>query len=146
MSWLDVALGLGPASMIVSGAVLAVIVRHDLQTVSLQLTTAYAAAMLTFMAGVRRGLSFRSERFPTLPKLATTFLYFGLALAALAGVVLDHLQVAASALTIGFAAAMIADPIAATGGDAPFFFRRLRPPQMIVAIIGTTALWLIAGR
>ena len=144
VSRLSIVLGFGPASLIVAGAVTALVASGDGRTFALRLTTIYSAAILTFLAGVRRGLSFRTESGPTLAQLATVFAFFTLALVALFGTITDHLRIAASALVAGFAIAMVVDPVAATRGEAPLFFRRLRPLQMAIATVGALMLSVTA--
>lgn len=104
------------------------------------LCTLWAAAILAFLAGARRGLSFRTEGGPALAQISTMFCLFTLALASLVAVVHAHARLAIGCLLVGFIAVMILDPIAARAGQAPLFFARLRPPQMAIAVISLAAL------
>lgn len=92
----------------------------------------WGAALLIFLAGVRRGLSFFTEGGPRPRQIATAI---GLFVLGLAGLLLP-LQAALVVLIVGFAAIGVLDPRAAPRGEVPAWFARLRPPQMAVALAG----------
>ena len=95
---------------------------------ALPLLRLWAAAILLFLAGVRRGLSFRTEGGPRLSQIAMTLWLFGAGLLSL--LLPPHpslaLQLAA------YASLLALDPLAARAGEAPLYFLRLRPPQMAI--------------
>lgn len=144
ISWLSIVLGFGPVSLIVAAAATSLIIDGRLRPLLVAYTIIFAASILAFIAGVRRGLSFRTEDGPTIAQLGTMFVLFAAALAALFGVQGGHPRSAALALIVGFAIAMVADPLAAKTGEAPMFFARLRPWQMALAVFGAVLLSVAA--
>ena len=98
----------------------------------------WGAAILLFLAGVTRGLSFFTAGGPRPIQLATMGWLF---LLGLAGLMLPPLY-ALAALIVGYGSVALLDPPAARRGEAPAHFARLRPPQMLVAIAGLVALAL----
>ncbi len=99
-------------------------------------TVLWGSALLAFLGGVRRGLSFRTAGGPTFAEIATMFWLFVLALAALAAPVLPALVL----LLVGYASVVALDPPAARHGEAPRFFARLRPVQMSIPIASLLAV------
>lgn len=98
----------------------------------------WGGAVLAFLSGVRRGLSFRTPGGPTLPQLAMFLWLFGAGLLALvlpAGPALG-LMIA------GYASMAVLDPIAAKRHEVPVYFARLRPWQMGLAVAALVALWI----
>ena len=103
----------------------------------MRLCITWSGALLCFLAGVRRGLSFRQEDGPTLAQLATMFCLFTLGVASL----LSPWTIPALLLQLlGFAALAILDPIAARRGEAPRYFQRLRPAQMVIPVLSLLLL------
>lgn len=100
----------------------------------------WAAVLLIFLAGVRRGLSFGTEDGPRPIQLATMLWLFALGVGGLA---LPWIA-AFCALVVGYGSVAILDPKAAARGEVPRHFAKLRPPQMAVALVGLTALLLRA--
>ncbi len=138
--WLSIVFGYGPMLPFVAGAAAAWWLRDDLGDALLYLTILWGCAILLFLSGVRRGVSFRTEGGPTLAQMATMIGLFGLGFVAL---VLAALGLSAAALLLligGFTAVAILDPIAARRGEAPLFFARLRPFQMPIAILSLIAM------
>jgi hypothetical protein len=106
------------------------------------LTLLWGAAILTFLAGVRRGVSFRTEFGPTRAQLAMMMWLFLLGAIALFLVALSDIlggtasdAAAAAMLGVGYASMIVLDPLAARHGEAPLFFERLRPVQMMIPSI-----------
>ena len=112
------------------------------------LGTLYAGAILAFLAGVRRGLSFRTEGGPAPAQLATMASVWLAAFLALACIVHGRAISALVILALSYAVLMILDPIAARAGQAPMFFARLRQPQLFIAVASIVVLlaniWLHA--
>jgi len=100
----------------------------------------WAASILLFLAGVRRGLSFFTEGGPRPAQIATMMWLF---LAGLAGLLLPP-ALALLAAAIGYLSIAILDPLAAKRGEVPAHFATLRPPQMAIFVIGIASLfaWL----
>lgn len=109
---------------------------HDL---TLDLTRLWGSAILLFLSGVRRGLSFRTEGGPTTRQIAMTFWLFGLGLLVL---LLPIDLVGVSLLLIGYLSLAILDPRAARRGEVPLYFARLRPAQMAVPAISLALILL----
>ena len=142
--WLSVVLGYGPMLPFVGGAAAAWLLRGDQRDVLVRLTILYGAAILVFLAGVRRGLSFRTPGGPRFAQIATMLGLFTIGLFALLAEWLDFLAPALAAEAAGYAAMIVLDPIAAKRGEAPLFFSRLRPTQLPIALIGLLGLlWLV---
>jgi hypothetical protein len=97
----------------------------------------WGGALLLFFAGVRRGLSFRTEGGPRLRQLIVFALLFCTGLFVLILPVATALVVVAGAL----AALALEDVGAATRGEAPLYFRRLRPAQMTFAVASVLLCW-----
>lgn len=139
-------LGYGPASVIALNALAVWLAPAAIRPALAQLTIVWAAAILVFLGGVRRGLSFRTEGGPTTSELVATFVYFGLGFCALLLLLLGQVAPSVGLLFVGYAAAIVAEPRAARAGHAPLFFERLRPTQMLIAAVGLgvlfAALWL----
>ena len=139
--WLSIVLGYGPMLPIVLGAAVVWVFTGALRTEAIGLTMIWASAILAFLAGVRRGLSFRTEGGPAVAQIATMFCLFVLALGALLAGEHGLFALSAALLTIGFLAMLLLDPIAAAQGQAPTFFARLRPPQLAIAVVSLAALF-----
>ena len=135
-------LGYGPVTLMALGAAASWLLAGDLRAAALRLTLDWAIAILLFLSGVRRGLSFRSPRGPTMPQRVTFFWLFTLGLA---GLLLPQSRYAAALVALGFASIGICDWRAARKGEAPPYFARLRPPQMAIATISMLAILALDG-
>jgi Protein of unknown function (DUF3429) len=91
----------------------------------------WAAAIVLFLSGVRRGLSFRTEGGPRWTQLAMMLWLFCGGLAAMLLPVEPGLGLLL-ALSLSLA---VLDPLAARTGEVPLYFRRLRPAQMGLAAL-----------
>lgn len=109
------------------------------------LTTLWAGAILVFLSGVRRAVSFRTERGPRPAQIAPMRGLFSLGFIALIAAACGEPSAALSLLIPGYAAIAILDPIAARRGEAQFLCA-LRPLQMPVAIIGLAILLVLTLR
>ncbi len=90
----------------------------------------YGAAILIFLGGVRRGLSFRTEGGPRAGQIGMALWLFAAGLGALALATVPALGL----LLAGYASLFILDPLAARRGEAPLYFARLRPWQMAIPV------------
>ncbi len=121
--------------------VLAIWFAPDAQSfLAFNLTLFWGAAILMFLAGVRRGVSFRTPGGPHASQLASMLWLFFLGFAALVATIWAYPMTAASLELAGYVSLAILDPMAARSGDAPLFFARLRPVQMAIPIIMLIAL------
>lgn len=142
--WLDLVFGFGPMLPIAVGAGAAWwLSGKALDYLVALFTLFYAASILLFLAGVHRGVSFRTEGGPRLSQLVTMLVLYGLGLASLLAAVVGKAVPALAMLILGFSAVMILDPIAARAGEVPLAHARLRPLQMPIAIVSLAVLlWL----
>lgn len=142
--WLDLVFGFGPMLPIAVGAGAAWWLQgQPLNYMVALFTLLYAASILLFLAGVHRGVSFRTESGPTLSQLATMLILYGLGLASLLATVVGKAVPALGMLILGFSAVMVLDPIAARAGEVPLAHARLRPLQMPIAVVSLAVLlWL----
>ena len=102
-------------------------------------TIGWAAAVLCFLAGVRRGLSFRQPGGSKLRDLADMF---GLFVLGVGGVILPGPRAAATSLVLGYGVLGLRDPQAARRGEAPRYFARLRPIQVLLPMGALLGLML----
>ncbi|WP_232629647.1 DUF3429 domain-containing protein [Methylobacterium sp. Leaf118] len=138
--WLSVVFGYGPMLPFLAGAVLVWLLPGRAAETVFTLTLLWGCAILLFLSGVRRGVSFRTEGGATLAQIATMLSLFLLGYGALLAFALGKPALALGQLIVGFTAITILDPIAARRGEAPLFFERLRPAQIPLAILGLGAL------
>jgi hypothetical protein len=96
----------------------------------------WAAGVLIFMGGVRRGLSFGAPDAHLRRQVATALCYFGIGLVAM----ILPIGPAFVLLIVGYALAGLLDHRAAKAGEAPPYFAQLRPLQAAVAILGLAGL------
>ncbi len=121
----------------VAGAALAVVANAAMTAEIVRLTAAWAAAILCFLAGVRRGLSFRQPGGPTVAQLAAMLLFFVLGVGSLLA---PWPAASVGLLLAGYVSLAVIDPIAARRDEAPLYFARLRPVQMLLPIGSMIAL------
>jgi len=107
---------------------------------AVELGRLWAAAILIFLAGVVRGLSFFTEGGPRASQLVVMMARFGCGIAALA----VPLRWAFPLLFLGYLTSLLYDPHAARNGEAPRYFAQLRVPQMIVALTGVVVLGAVS--
>ena len=137
---LDYVFAFGPMVPFVVGAAAAWLLPAASRALAADATVLWAAAILLLLAGVRRGLSFRTESGPTVAQLTMMLVLFGLGLGGLGALAVDRSLVAAVILFIGFGLILAADPLAAKRGEAPLYFGRLRALQMPIALTSLAAL------
>ncbi|SEM77524.1 Protein of unknown function [Sphingomonas gellani] len=135
---LELLLGYGPACVI---ALLAGMAWAGIPYAA-EATRIWGAAILIFLAGVTRGLSFFTEGGARWGQLAAMALRFWCGIAAL---VLPAV-IGVALLILGYASIAAYDPVAARGGTAPRFFAHLRPWQMAIAVAGLVALEVLLLR
>lgn len=102
-----------------------------------RLGSLWAGAVLCFLAGVRRGLSFRQPGGSTVSELGTMVSLFSLGAGSL---LLPRGRPSVLALLGGFALLGVADTRAARRGEAPRYFGRLRRFQVMVPLASLSIL------
>ena len=135
----SVVLAFGPMLPFVAGALAVWFGRGGEPALAAQLTGLWGGAILAFLAGVRRGLTFRSPDGETVPQLVTMAVLFGLAVVAL---LLNPSRLSLAVLMAGFAALAWFDSRAARREEAPPYFARLRPVQMVIPVLALGAIAL----
>lgn len=129
--WESLVLAYAAMVPIMAGALACWLLQGSAAALALRLTIGWSGAVLCFLSGVHRGLSFRQEGGPVLSQLATMLWLFVLGVASL----LSPWAVPSLALQmLGYGTMALYDPIAAREGEVPRYFQRLRPVQMLVPI------------
>ena len=105
------------------------------------LASLWGGTILAFLAGVRRGVSFRQPGGPKARQVLIMVAHFLLALAALGLLASGLPGPAAGLLTPAYASLALTDRRGALAGTMPLHFARLRPAQAAVA---TASLGLVA--
>ncbi len=134
---LSLLLGFSAMVPVAAGALAAWLLHGPAAALAEDGAVVWAGAVLCFLAGVRRGLSFRTPGGPTIPQIATMLWLFLLGIAALVSV---SLRAAPVLLLIGYLSLAVLDPLAARRGEVPLFFASLRPVQMLIPIAAITAI------
>ncbi len=116
---------------------------HAWRGPALRLGSLWAGGVLCFLAGVRRGLSFRQPGGSTVSEIGATVSLFSLGAGSL---LLPRGRVSLLALLSGFVLLGIGDTRAARRGEAPRYFARLRPVQLLVPLASLSVLLWRAGR
>lgn len=96
-----------------------------------RLTITWAGAVLCFLAGVKRGLSFRQRGGPTVAQIASMF---GLFVPGALAVLLPWRIPSLVLLLLSYGSEAVLGPVAARRDEAPRYFARLRPVQMMVPV------------
>ncbi|ORE97307.1 DUF3429 domain-containing protein [Aurantimonas sp. 22II-16-19i] len=133
-------LAFGAMLPIAAGAIYLWIGGEAQSFLTVNMTLLWGAAILTFLAGARRGVSFRQPGGPTLSQLVTMLWVFGLGFGAIVATVWAYTLTATALEIVGYLSLAVLDPIAAKNGEAPLFFASLRPIQMTIPIVALLAL------
>lgn len=131
-------LGVGPMLPLVAAGIGAWVLPGLWPLLAVQLAIFWAALILAFIGGVRRGFGFGQQRASTRGEIIASAAY--LMLAGL-GLVMPRPSVGLSLLIIGYVLAALLDRHAALAGDAPLHFARLRPPQLLLGAAGLAGCW-----
>lgn len=134
----SIILGYGPMLPTLAAAIGAWVLPPPWPLWALHLGILWAAMILIFIAGVRRGFGFG---FPAASKAASIASSLGYFVFAGVALVLASPVLALIPLLIGYALVALLDRRAALHGDAPAYFAALRPRQMLVALLGLAGLW-----
>lgn len=136
--WASIVFGYGPMLPLAAAALGAWLLPRPWPGIALLLAITWAAVILVFIGGVRRGFGFGQDRASTLAEVVAAIAYMGLAFAAL---VVPRPSAACALLVVGYVLAALLDRRAALAGDAPLHFARLRPPQLFLGALSLAALW-----
>lgn len=116
-------------------------------------TVLWAATILGFFSGVRRGVSFRTPGGARPSQIAVMLLHFFMAFLALSLLVFPVslgfrplTGISAALLAAGFASLIVLDPSGARKGTMPLHFARLRPYQIPVAVLSLVAIAALSLR
>ena len=132
---LSLILGYGATIPFIAGAAGAAFINNTaIVQLCLDLIVLWGAAILLFLAGVRRGLSFRSPNGVTPGQIAASMWYFTAGFGSLALWALGPNAPAMLLLLLGYASLIVFDVRAAWNLEAPPYFARLRPVQMLIPI------------
>lgn len=134
--------GYGPMLPFAAAAAGAWLLGGQWPALAIHLAIVWAAMILVFIAGVRRGYGFGDPGASTAVEIATMLLWFILAGLAL---VWPGRLVPLALLLAGYVTVPLLDRRAAFHGDAPAHFASLRPPQMAIAIASLAALLIRAA-
>lgn len=134
---LSLLLGFGAMIPLALGAILAWLLPEPGRHLARAGALLWGSAILLFLSGVRRGVSFRTPDGPTAAQILTMLWLFLLGLVALP---LVPGWAAAIPLLLGYLSLAVLDPMAARRNEAPLFFARLRPVQMAIPVISLVAI------
>ncbi|SMC98922.1 Protein of unknown function [Fulvimarina manganoxydans] len=102
---------------------------------TLNLTLFWGAAILCFLAGVRRGVSFRQPGGPKVTQIAMMLFLFIAGYGAIVATVWAFPRLAIGLELAGYLALAILDPLSARAGRAPLYFASFRPWQMAIPLV-----------
>lgn len=135
---LSIVFGYGPMLPLVAAAMGAWFLPSPWPLLAVQLAVTWAALILAFIGGVRRGFGFGQDRASTAAEIVAAVAYVALAGLAL---VVPRASAALALLVVGYLIAATLDARAARAGNAPLHFARLRPPQLTLGAVSLAALW-----
>lgn len=130
--------GYGPMLPLAAAGIGAWVLPHPWPFLAIQYAVVWAALILAFIGGVRRGFGFARADASTAREIAAAVAYFSIAGLAL---VVPYATISLALLAAGYAFAALLDRRAAKRGDAPAHFARLRPPQLLIGCAGLAACW-----
>lgn len=136
----SVIFGYGPMLPFLAAAVGVWLMPPPWPGVARDMVVFWGALILAFVAGVRRGFGFGAPAASTPAAIAAMLLYFMPAGVALPLHWADQPILALAVLIAGYALVAMFDAHAAKAGNAPGHFARIRPPQMMIAIVGLVAV------
>lgn len=131
-------LGYGPMLPLVAAGCGAWLLPHPWPAIAIRLALIWGALILAFLGGVRRGFGFASDTASKRSEITAAILYIGLAGLSLG---IARPDMALPLLAAGYALAALLDRRAALSGNAPIYFARLRPPQLLLGCAGLVVCW-----
>lgn len=132
-------LGFGPMLPLLMAGVAVWFLPGGWPVLAIQLAIIWAALLLAFIGGVRRGFGFAAPPASRTAEVASAAAYLTIALLAL---LVPRASIALALLAAGFALAALLDRRAARSGNAPAWFARLRPPQLLMGAAGLALCWV----
>ncbi len=138
-SLLDQGLAWGAMAPLIAGASAAWLTRGDFRAAAMSLVIIWGGAILAFLAGVRRGLSFRTPGGPQAAQIIVMLWTFVLAIGSM--IALRPLT-SLSLLIVGFASLGLIARVSAARVQTPLAFASIRPAQMAVATLCLAAVAL----
>ncbi len=140
----SIVFGYGPMLPLVAAGVGVWILPGGWPVIIVQFAIVWAALILSFIGGVRRGFGFATPGASTPVEIAAAVAYVTIAGLSL---VVSRAAIAVALLAAGYALAALLDRRAALAGNAPAHFARLRPPQLLLGCAGLAACWawLLSG-
>ncbi len=143
--WLGIFFGYIAMAPFVAGLAVFWLAAEPWRGAALAITLFWGCAILTFLSGVRRGVSFRTPGGVTAGQIVTMLWLFCLGFAAIVLTAVALPVWSAVLLLLGYLSLEIFDPIAARKLEAPLYFARLRPAQMAIPVLclGATIVLLI---
>ena len=133
--WLGVFFGYIAMVPFVAGVLVFTLAAEPWRGAALTITLFWGCSILCFLAGVRRGVSFRTPGGATAGQISTMLWLFCLGFAAVVLTALALPVLAALVLVTGYLSLQVLDPIAARKLEAPLYFARLRPVQMAIPVL-----------
>ena len=131
--------GYGAMLPLVLAAIAAWVLPRAWPVTAVHLAVIWAALVLAFVGGVRRGFGFATPGASTLVEIVAAIGYFTIAGLSL---VVPFVSTSLALLAAGYALAALLDRRAALRGNAPAHFARLRPPQLLLGCAGLAACWV----
>lgn len=132
-------LGFGPMLPLLAAGIAVWVLPGGWPILAVQLTIIWAALLLAFLGGVRRGFGFAAAPADRIVEITAAAAYLGIALLAL---LVPRASIALALLAAGFALAALLDRRAARSGNAPAWFAKLRPPQLLLGCAGLALCWI----
>ena len=130
--------GFGPMLPLIAAGIGVWLLPPGWPVIAVQCAIIWGALILAFIGGVRRGFGFGRGAASTRSEVIAAVAYFTIAGVAL---LMPRAAMALALLAAGFALAALLDRRAAITGDAPAFFARLRPTQLLLGCAGLSSCW-----
>jgi len=134
---LDRVLGWSAIAPLIGCAVAAWVTYGSIRAVAMSLAIIWAGAILVFLAGVRRGLGFRTPGGASSGQIVFILWTFVLAFGSM--IALRPLT-SLFLLILGYAGMAVSARAAAVRAEVPLFFSGFRPVQMSVAVLSLCAV------
>ena len=131
-------LGYGPMLPLVAAGCGTWLLPHPWPALAIRLALIWGALILAFIGGVRRGFGFARDTASKPQEIAVAVIYVAVAGLAL---VIPAPAIALPLLAAGYALAALMDRRAASRGDAPRYFAKLRVPQLLLGCAGLLTCW-----
>ncbi|WP_375271876.1 DUF3429 domain-containing protein [Sphingomonas sp.] len=131
-------LGFGPMLPLVAAGIGAWTLPGSWPFYAIQCAVIWAALILAFVAGVRRGYGFGNPSASKPADIAAAMAYFSIAVLSL---IVPFTTISLALLAAGYAFVALLDRRAGRRGNAPAYFAKLRGPQFLLGCAGLAACW-----